>query len=197
MIKLGLYQHWQGTFHQVTAVVPHEDTGVYHVVHRAMTEREPQLSSLDAFTRQEEGCAGEPVARFTFMGDDEQWTAAMADVFSGVLADAQARRQASEGYQHLFTRMRDGGMAAALSEGERQMKEVVLNLGQVLEQQSGAPLPAPAYDLLLGLPLMQAVVRRDITQAEGTSCCAGKTRFLIRHYFYQLLGVTPEAVASP
>jgi hypothetical protein len=196
MIKLGLYQHWQGDFHQVTAVLPHEETGEYHVVHRCMRQREPTLTSLEAFTRQEEGLAGEPVARYTFVGNNDEWDAALANVFEGILAQADARRATEQGYQDLFVTLRDGGIAATVKKAHDQMISVVLNTEAVLRKQTGASLPAQAHDLLLGLPLMQAIVRRDIEKKEGSGCCADKTRFLIRHHLYQLLGVTPTPVAE-
>lgn len=188
MLKLGLYQHWQGAFHQVRAVIAQEDTGEQIVLHQDMASRYPQLTPLDTFTTPVDSGNGELVERYTFIGQ-EDLDSALKDIFSGILSEARARRATTEGYATLFKKVNDLGVGAALETAEMQMREIVATLVDVLEARSGSRLPHQAHDLLLGLPLLSAVVRRDIEKEEGPGCCADKTRLVLRTYFRKMFGV--------
>jgi hypothetical protein len=191
MLKPGIYLHWQGAFHHVREVLA-DSLGHAHVIHRPTQTPAWQISSQEAFEAPVQNGTGEMVPSFTFVGNQENMHEALEDIFKGILNQARARRAQTDGYVDLFQRYSDEGIGAAIAEAERKMRDMVATLMDVIEKKTGTSVPSPAYEMLLGLPLLSRVVRADIEKHEGQSCCADKTRLLLRTYFYELLGFSPD-----
>lgn len=186
MVHPGLYRDAHGVLHQVLDVIPSDENGVSQVMHRNLTTDQ---TSVCAVTHFEEilmvDSASRP--RFVAVGSTQDFHRALEDVFTRVLEQARARRQADGGYAHLFSAARDQGTWSAIMAASDQMQEVVSNLEAVLYQIHGHHLPAEAYRMIEGLPLLFSVVRQDIQDHEGSSCVADKTRHVLRLYFQELL----------
>lgn len=120
---------------------------------------------------------------------------ALKDVLGGMLQFAVERCRQDDGYQHLFSSFKDGGVAKAIFEAERQMSRVATDLMQVLRDASGTEIDNDLFAVIMGLPLTMRMVRNDISAREGHVCCADKTRLVLKTYFYDRLGMDVE-VAS-
>lgn len=189
MIKLGLYADENGGFHHVREIVS-DGASVPHVIHRPLTQNEWIVSRQDEFEFRVDN-AGNLMDRFTFMGNHEEFQSAMEDVFNDILDRAKKERAQSDSYGTLFQAYEDGGLSAAINQAEGQMRTIVHTLADMIEAKTGAPVPSPTHNLLLGLPLLANIVRADIQKNEGNGCCADKTRWLLRTYFNDLLGFSP------
>jgi len=118
---------------------------------------------------------------------------ALQSVMGSLMAHSTAERRAAEPYQMLFGSFKDGGVAKAVFEAERQMKTVAMNLAQVLRDGTGAKIDNELFAVLLGLPLAMHLVRTDV-EGDGSSCAADKTRLVLKTYFYKSMGLDIEAV---
>lgn len=118
--------------------------------------------------------------------------AALTDVMGGLLAHAEAERSKSAPYQMLFGKFKDGGLAAAVFEAEEQMSKIAMDLMQLLEREAGVKVDNDVFAVVMGLPLAQYLVEKDIAAKDGRACCVDKTSLLMRTFLYQRLGLDVE-----
>lgn len=126
---------------------------------------------------------------------DTQIQSALKDVLGGILQSAAERCRQDDGYQHLFSSFKDGGVEKAVFDAERQMSRVAMGLMQVLRDASGTEIDNDLFAVIMGLPLTMSMVRKDISAREGHACCVDKARLVLKTYFYDRLGMNVE-VAS-
>jgi hypothetical protein len=112
---------------------------------------------------------------------------ALDSLLGGLLADAQRRREAADGYRDLFATFQDAGLAGALFEAQHKMLEVAFDVAAVIEKQAQRPLTAPLWRILRALPEAMGTLRQDIEQKDGSACCADKARLVLRTYLYREL----------
>ena len=125
---------------------------------------------------------------------ESEVNAALASVLGGLMASAKADREASEGYKNLFAQFKDGGVAHAVFEAERQMKTIAMDLAQLLKDKAGVEIDRDLWNVILGLPLALSAVRRDVEDNLGNACCADKARHTLKTYFYRRLALDVEVV---
>lgn len=125
---------------------------------------------------------------------EESIKEALPQLLDALLSSAKAARLADPSYQHLFSSYKDSGIAKAVFEAEKAMKKIAMDLAQVLEREADKDIDNDLFNTLLGLPLAMSLVRGEIEQTEGNSCCADKTRFLIKTFVYDRLGITIEPI---
>jgi hypothetical protein len=117
---------------------------------------------------------------------------ALTAVLGGLLEHAEAERRKSEPYEMLFGAFKDGGVARAIFEAEEKMQSIALDLMQLLEDTTGMHIDNDIFAVAMGLPLAMYLAEKDVTRKEGSACCVDKARLLLRTYFYERLGLTPE-----
>ncbi|MHB1758250.1 MAG: hypothetical protein ACYCT9_12225 [Leptospirillum sp.] len=121
---------------------------------------------------------------------------AIGTVLDGILKAADEARRNSDGYKNLFALYKDGGLAKAIFQAEEDMHKIVMDLGSVIKGSTGKSPDNELYDVMLALPLVFRLVRKDINDKEGMSCCADKMRDLIKNYFYRKLEMDVPVVSS-
>lgn len=119
--------------------------------------------------------------------EDVDVTAALATVLDAIVKSARDRRKEQDGYKLLFASFSDGGMARAIFDAERQMSAIAMDLMQVIQDATGKKTDNELFTVMLGLPLALSLVRKDIEQSEGMSCCADKARLVLKTFFYDRL----------
>ena len=101
-------------------------------------------------------------------------------VLGGLLGKAEAARKADPGYADLFAH---DDVLYAVDEARRQMRRVASNLLAVLRDKHGLPTDRGRMRIAYGLPLVGLLIREQVEQAEGRSCCEDKTRVLLARMF--------------
>jgi hypothetical protein len=120
--------------------------------------------------------------------------AALTSVMGGLLSRAADERSKSEPYKMLFGTFKDGGIAAAVYEAERQMTKIAMDLMQLLESVAGVEVDNDVFAVLMGLPVARYMAEKDIAAHEGRVCCVDKTHVLMRTFLYERLGLNIEQI---
>lgn len=120
---------------------------------------------------------------------------ALESVIGGILKKADEARKNSESYKNLFALYKDGGLAKAIFQAEEDMHKIVMDLCVVIKESTGKGPDNELYDVMLALPLIFQLLRKDINDKEGMSCCADKMRHLVQNYFYKKLEMDVPVVS--
>lgn len=108
---------------------------------------------------------------------------ALAEVIGGLLARADAEREKSESYKNLWDAS-ENNLRSLLSEAHHQMMEPIMSVCKVIEEKFEVRISDKLYDLIKLLPVAMSELREHITEKEGHSCCADKTREI---YYQEVL----------
>lgn len=127
--------------------------------------------------------------------DSEGFDNTLKAVLGGILKEADESRKNSESYKNLFALYKDGGLAKAIFQAEEDMHKIVMDLAGVIKDSTGKSPDNELYDVMLALPLVFRLLRKDINNKEGMSCCADKMRHLVQNYFYKKLEMDVPVVS--
>lgn len=120
---------------------------------------------------------------------------ALKEVIGGILKEAEEERRKSDGYKNLFALYKDGGLAKAVFQAEEDMSKIGMDLCLLIRNTTGKNVDNELYGVISALPLVFRLVKEDIREKEGMSCCADKMRDLVKNYFYRKLGMDVPIVS--
>lgn len=99
---------------------------------------------------------------------------ALSEVVDGILQRADEERQKSEPYKNLWEAS-EKNLTSLLSEACHQMDFVVIDTLEVIKKRFNiSRISDEVYNLIKLLPFAMSILRENIKDKEGHSCCADK-----------------------
>lgn len=113
----------------------------------------------------------------------EEFNLQLKEIFTKMVNRARAEAKTTPAWQGLWEAS-EGGLQSTLNEANHQIRQIIMNLSDVIKTRFEIEsLNQELYDLLYLMPYAMNKLKEAIREEEGHTCCADKTR----HTYYLMV----------